>query len=994
MFSPRIRTLLFLLLIAGPALCFVARSSHAEEVRYGFDGPENKWQARTKNKTRVDILEHSHSNYILIRGKASERFEIRNNNPYPEQVDFYLDLPPARVIPDLKISVWFRSNRQTALSWLRVTLPHQTDPRTNKKPLQFYVRGEPYTNLANEWQQLTCQTDERTMNHRLQTLREDTNYPQLNLRDMYVDQLYFSCRIPTGESEFFFDELRMDPVVSPATEKSEPTGIQQASVNPSVPGPSAWNLPFEFRLDRLTVQGQPFFPIMIPSHNDSAASLALTGVNTVWVQDYQNYNYLQELRRSHLWATATPPYIPPPDKSRSNAYRVSPAPFEIETLPILFWNLGARVPASEYPKLIDWKQQIYRSDQKASRPLMVDVLGEEKEISRHFTMLSSSRHPLHTSMSFDRFRDFQMQKRKQAIPGIFMSTWIQTEPASRFLYSPRSKRYSLVVEPEQIRLQTFCALQAGCNAIGFWTTTPLASDFPGAYERRLAITDLNLELSLIDAWLARGDWHPRIIPFEPAIPTERLSSSNLFRSSTKLVTAEEVRQQKQPHETVIEGRVIKSEEYGSLLLAVCYNQYSQYVPGPSSAENVSVIIPSVPETASAYQITPTGLKYLEREFVAGGAKVTLDRIDQTAMIVLTSNRDQVSRLEEKIAQIARRSAETGYDLGKAKLARVRTTVEMLHQQGVSEAQRVPSMARAPYLLANAQSLLDQSEEFLQRGQFQDSRQQSQAALRLIRSVQFQIWHETVFPRLSTPVSSPYTIAFSSLPSHWEMIEELGRSKFDTDHNLLPLGNFETDQTVELIQSGWENFQEEVPGIRSGALLTKDAKEGSYSLRLAAVPAVTDDKKELPVHLEKSPIRFNTPRIPVQQGQLLYISGYLRIARPIQRCDDGFMIYDNLGGEVRALRWYDKQDWQRFSFLRVADTDNEFQVSMELTGMGEVHVDDLQVIPINPQKPSFNLEQVNESTDTPGQNPLVRPFRYLNDLPKKLNPFRRREDEPQ
>ncbi|QDU79567.1 hypothetical protein Pla110_12780 [Polystyrenella longa] len=963
---------------------------HGEEVRDGFDGPEKRWQARTNKKTQVDILEHSHSNYILTKGKASERFEVMNRTQFPERVDFYLDLPPARVIPDLKVSVWFRSNRQTAGAWLRITLPNQPDPRDKTKPLQFYLAGDAYRKRANEWEMLTCQTDQKRMNTRLQQLRSEINYPQIDIRGMYVDQLTLSCSIPNGPSEFFFDELHMDPVVTAAV-SGEPGMIQQTAATTVTAEPETWNLPFEFRLDRLSVQGQPFFPIMIPSHNESAASIGLTGVNTVWVQDYRNYQYLQELRRENLWATATPPYVPPPDSTQSQGFQASPAPFDKETMRILFWTLGARVPAAEYPMLIDWKQQIHRADQKASRPLFVDVLGDERKISRHFDMISSSRHTLHTSMPLDRWREFLIQKQKLSRPGTFSSTWIQTEPASRFLYSSRAKKYSLVVEPEQIRLQAFCALQAGCDALGYWTTTPLASDFPGAYERRLAITDLNLELSLIEPWIARGDIQPRVIPFE--LESSQVESSrSRFSGPSRVVTAEEIRKNKQPNETIIEGRVIKSEEYGSLMLAVCYNQYSQYVPGSLTAKNVSVIIPSVPETASAWEITPTGLKSLDRQFVAGGARVTLDRIDQTAMIVLTSNRAQISKLEDKIAEVAQKSAQTYYDLASAKLARVRATIEELQQQGVSDEQRVPSMSRAPSMLSQAGSLLVQSEQSLQRLQFHDSRQQSEAALRMIRSVQFQVWHETVFPRLTTPVSSPYTIAFSSLPSHWEMIEHLGRSNFDTNENLLPLGNFETEQTTELTQAGWENFQENVHGIRSGALLTDKANEGKYALRLAAVPAVVNKDDVLPAYLDQAPIRFNSPRIPVQEGQLLYISGYLRIARPIQRSDDGFMIYDNLGGQVRTLRWFDEQDWTRFSFLRVADSDTDFQISMELTGMGEVHVDDLQVIPINPQKPTLGLEQVDESTEIPGQNPLARPFRYLNELPKKLNPFRKREDE--
>ncbi|MEZ6047311.1 MAG: hypothetical protein R3C11_17365 [Planctomycetaceae bacterium] len=985
MISPRIRFLI-LLLIAGPVL-FFAGHVQGEEVRMSFDGPEKLWRARTNKKTQVDIY-HENSNNILIEGKGSEHFEVMNRTPYPEQVDFYLDIPPARVIPDFSISVWFRSNRQMAASWIRITLPNQADPLEPDKPLQFYLAGEAYSKRENEWQMLTCKTDDKTINTRLQWLRREINYPQLNLTGMYVDQLYISCRIPQGPSEFFFDKLRMDPVVL----SNDQTAIQPAGGTGGFANEEKWTLPVDFRLDRLTVQGRPFFPIMIPSHQESAAALALTGVNTVWVQDYRDYKYLQDLRREDLWATATPPYVPPPTGQTNQAFQASPAPFERETEPIIFWNLGARVPTSEHPMLIDWKQQIYRADQKALRPSMVDTLGEERTISRHFNMISSSRHTLHTSMSLARYRDLLEQKRRVARPGTFMSTWIQTEPTSRFLHSPVPQDYSLVIEPEQIRLQVYCALQAGVNALGYWTTTPLASDYPGSYERRLAITDINQEIALIEPWLAKGEIQPRIIPFE-TITAPQKTSSSLFSISGKLKSAEQVRTELKPEDPIIEGAIIKSEEFGSLLIAVCYNQYSQYVPAPLSAENVSIIIPSgVPETASAWLVTSTGLKSLDRERVAGGTMVTLPSIDMTALVVLTSNRNQVNQLEKRIAEHARKAAQTSLDLASAKLTRIENTIEELQRQGVSDQQRVSSMTRAPYILSKSRSLIDQAEQMLAQGQFHDSRLQSQSALRLVRSIQFNVWHETVFPRLTTPVSSPYTIAFSSLPAHWRMIEEIGRSNFDTQQNLLPLGNFETEQTVELIHAGWENIQESISGIKSGALLISDAQEGKYALRLAAMPAV-GDPSSLPAYLDQAPIQFNTSRIPVKAGQLLYVSGLLKIPRPIQRADDGFMIYDTLGGEVRSLRWYDQQGWQRFSFLRKAETDTDFQISMELTGLGEVHVDDLRVIPITPRQPALNLEQVDGVQQPAPGSPLARPLRYLNSLPQKLNPFKKRENEP-
>jgi hypothetical protein len=681
-----------------------------------------------------------------------------------------------------------------------------------------------------------------------------------------------------------------------------------------------------------------------------------------------------------MWVAATPPRATAGSGQVLDDRSATMLPFSEKTAPILFWNLGTRIPAESKSELVGWAEQVRAADHRAQRPIMVDVTGMERVISRQVAMLGVSRHVLHTSFTLKQYRDWLLEKRKLALPGSFVWTWIQTEPASLHTeLRAAAHQTPLVVEPEQIRLQVYAALSAGCRGLGFWKTRRLDDDGPGATECRLMLARLNMELDLLEPWLATGNVVQHV-PFEVnhAPPVQLGQRALDFRDSPaelaegaavlRAQNDEQERFARRPSE--LEAAVIQSHEHGLLLLPVWYERDSQFVPGQLAANDVTMIVSGVPDTASAWEVTTTGVRNLRTVRDVGGLRITLPKFDQTAAIVLTHDQNVVHQLRAKTARTAEPSARVSIELAKAKLDRVRKLdVELRQATGSARA----GQPDGPQLLASAEQQTVLAEKAFAGRDFDSARQYADDCLQLLRILQRAHWIEGVH-RFASATASPHTVSFQSLPDHWRMMAQLGRSEAGEPKNLLHSGDFEDIDTM--LVEGWKHTQNTVDGIRASAELYPAARQGKYALRLIAVPAAGQD----PPHVvAESPVTITTPDVTVRSGQVVYVSGWIRIAAPIFGSLDGATVYDNLGGQISALRFHTKTGWQRFELIREAHESGVLNVTVALGGIGEVHLDDLQIVPHTPR--TAPSQPTPPAADSSGS----KAFDFWNRMPR-LNPL--------
>ena len=248
----------------------------------------------------------------------------------------------------------------------------------------------------------------------------------------------------------------------------------------------------------------------------------------------------------------------------------------------------------------------------------------------------------------------------------------------------------------------------------------------------------------------------------------------------------------------------------------------------------------------------------------------------------------------------------------------------------------------------------------------------------LRVLQRAHWNDAV-RHLSSPVSSPHTICFQTLPDHWRMIARIGRVPVEADSNLLRSGNFEDIDTM--VVEGWKHKQHRQEGIHAAAELVPESRPNSrkskYCLRLVAVPATGSDP---PAVIEHSPVQVTTPPLTVHSGQILHVSGWVRVAAPAVGNLDGAMVYDSLAGPAGALRWQEQTAWQPFQMIREVRQSGPFTVTFALNGLGELQLDDVRVVPLNlPTDPSPPASPADD------RSKRSKAFDFLNRLPK-LNPL--------
>jgi len=903
---------------------WLSRSLCASEFKAGFDDDKPSWQVN-HNKSQVKLIHQTRQQAVQVMGQQAEylRFATQHKKQY---VRIEHALPAARVIDDLTATVWVRSDSPAVEIALRIVFPHQTDPRTGQQ-LHLWFPGEMYKTVG-KWEQLKCVTTAKALKDKLALLRYQFKNEQLNLEQMQVDRVLIAAGIKVGTTDFFLDELRFGPIVKPDTKPIQPVNHQADAANSQSK--------VEFRLDRLHVNGLPFVPRIVPYHGENLDELKSTGTNLVWVPNMYDHALLEELEKRNLHAMAMPPRPEVNHNPLQQRGAVNLVPFTEKTTPILFWYLGTRIPPEVRQELIQWSRQIENADRLYGRPLMGDFTGDFRIYSRHVAMTGISRHTMNSSFPLRRYYDWLDVNRKMARPGSFVWTWIQTEANSRnAAWRKQTGKRPLLIEPEQIRLQVYAALAAGCRGIGYWKTGPLDADIPGNLERKLMIQQLNMELQLLQPWIANGNI---VGTTSIKLPDEKTDEPNQD----------------------IQATILRSD-YGLLLLPIWYGDDAQYIPGQLAANDVTMVVPGANESASVWEVTTTAVRSLPRKRVAGGIQITIPKFDQTTAIVLSSDPALIAKLDHQRKQFSQQSAQTIMALARAKLNRVQEVDEKLRALNVGTAQAEALFQRAGEYLQQAQSAYENK-------QYHASRKSAQTVMQIMRVLQRQHWTKAV-SRLSAPTSSPYTICFNTLPDYWELIQNLGRSPIKPNHNILPSGHFEDIDTM--VGEGWKHDQNTSKVVHAAAELYPSAQQGKYCLRMIAVPRTGI---EVPSYLDKSPVSVETPPVTVHSGQILHISGWVRVVTPPKRSFDGVMVYDSISGPAGALRFYEKTGWQRFQLVRDVQASGPVTVSFVLNGYGEILFDDVAIVPHDPRPTAQPI------LSPPSQKEKSSPLKFWTRLP--------------
>ena len=371
----------------------------------------------------------------------------------------------------------------------------------------------------------------------------------------------------------------------------------------------------------------------------------------------------------------------------------------------------------------------------------------------------------------------------------------------------------------------------------------------------------------------------------------------------------------------------------------------------------------------------------------------------TAAIIVTSDPNVITELRRKMETMQAQSTRNWIEMAKAKLNRVRIADDVLTKLGAGQPD-------APQLLAQARSMIQKAEGIfpgdaldraiaqaretgerkspnsvevvLLRKQCHEAARLSQGALQSLRILQKAHW-ETATHRLKSPVGSPHTLCFQTLPDHWRLVAAFGRSATRASDNLMSKGNFEVLDFPTLSRFGWQSVPTNLPaGVRAAVQVvaaTGHEKRETRCLRLVAAPDTNDDPPNI---LDVAPITVTAPLIAVQAGQILHIKGWVRVASAVTGSLEGVTLSDNLTGSTGAWHWNEKREWQSFEILREVYQDGPFALTIRLHGLGDVQFDDLEVIAQDP--PSESQFATHNESPTEPESKAGR-FDFLKRLPK-------------
>ena len=984
------------LLLGLTSACTAMADEHIE----GFEDDQPSWKLRRSDRMLEKNSQQTRltNSKLAFRGNGVEQFVFRATGS-PTQLVLDHELPVAQAIDDLKLKLHVRATGGAVRLGLRVVFPRQNDPRAPAKQLKTVLYGDSYTEVGS-WQELKVGTSTKALQEEKRRLRAELRPTTLDLDQAVVDRVVLEVSLDTGKTELLVDELRFGPIVKPIAEGN----IQLAQNTEDIP---RW--PVSFQLDRLLVDGKPFFLRMLPYHGEHVEDLRDAGFNVIWIPEASDLELQRSLKQHGLWGMAAPPQLRGSTGSSLDHESAGLLPIPRDWDNLLAWNLGVTVSPESQRNVLQWVSQVKSADRERHRPIMIDVTGGERIYSRNTEMLGTSRHMFNSMMTFKTYRESLDQHRKLARPGTFLFTWLPTEPMPDIAQQRQAAgRIPIIIEPEQIFLGAHSALAAGCRGLGFSLSESLDAKTPGASERRLAIGLINLELSLLEDILAAGTLvEQRPFAITPPSGSNIRAHDVAFRNSAISRADKEARLAAYKSDVLHERR-IRSEleaavfrtDKATLLLPIWYEDGAQFVPGQLAAPGATIDVASVPETAFAYEVTTTRIAPLISEPIPGGRQVKLPAFDMTAAIIVTSDPSVIADLKRKMETMQAQSARNWIELAKAKLNRVRIADDELTKLGAGQPD-------APHLLAQARANIQKAEgifpgdaleraiaqareagqrkspnsaDFVQlRKQFDAAARHSQTALQSLRILQKAHW-ETATHRLKSPTGSPHTLCFQTLPDHWRLVATLGKSTTRASENLLTKGDFEVLDFPTLSRFGWQSVPTTLPaGVRTAVQVLNATGRDGRCLRLVATPDTNNDPPNM---LDVAPITLTAPPIAVRAGQVLHISGWVRVASAITGSFDGVTLSDNLTGRTGAWHWQEKREWQRFEMLREAYQDGPFALTITLHGLGDVQFADLKVIAQDPPGESRLATHTESATEPESKAGRFDFWKHLPKLPQR------------
>jgi hypothetical protein len=351
----------------------------------------------------------------------------------------------------------------------------------------------------------------------------------------------------------------------------------------------------------------------------------------------------------------------------------------------------------------------------------------------------------------------------------------------------------------------------------------------------------------------------------------------------------------------------------------------------TTATEIAFVVPGVPESTRVFWLSPVAFRPLPAHRVAGGTRIVVPAAGD-GWVLITEDPNVVQAYRQRIARDASRAARQSRDLSEQRAKLIASVGSGLIQPG----QNNDASARA---IASAELQLRQCDTLISLGRVEAAHDLALAANQSLDRAAAE--HSRIVRRPAGFTSHPLAL------NHDQLVE-YGRSSRALDalgggENLLYGGDFE--DLGQMQQFGWEHVTSLTRDINSRAAVSSNQpKHGSYCLSLSS--DLSSPGTAMPV-VPSAPIWIVSPAIPLEQGQIVEIRGWVRIDEPIVGNIDGLQIVDSLGGAELSLAVRKTSGWQPFQMIRAAPEATELRLTFALAGLGSAQIDGVMVRSIQP-----------------------------------------------
>ncbi len=857
-------------------------------------------------------------------------------------VYYFHPLPPAAVIEESACMVELRSNRPGVQVFFSVVLPRTLDRRTGR-PLALLVPGE-ILRLADGWSALQVSQVPLGLEREIRPLRLQLGGLPTDPRGAFINGIVLNIYGGPGETDIWLGSVQTQGMVPPTVVSREgipsaPDSLNQPAESTPPAGAFSPRDPFETATDRgvvpavgwsntpfsqeapplttivrgtpgedaspsspsgrisldgslVRIDGQPFFVRAVEHRGEPLDYLQRLGFNAIWVEQAHE-TLLREAKDRGLWVIARPDPALFARAGAASQQRTLGPQFE----PVLAWDFGEQNSTADVQAVQQSAEAWRRQTDHGGGLLLARPQTDLRAVSRAVDVLGFGREPVFSSLTFRGYAEWLRGRSLLARPGTPIWVTVQTQPDPALVEQWRVAGADTTgietLEPDQLRILTYLSLTAGARGLIFRSRSPLDAADGGTRSRARAMELANRELALVEPFLSGGQFAGMVESTRPEV------AAALFRT-----------------------------DRARLLIPLWLGRGAQLVPGQSVADEVTFVVPGVPEAYSAYLLLPGSAAPLDAQRITGGMRVRLTECGPASMVVLTQDPLVLQHLSERGRTMGSRMAELWGEMSQETLRQVRHVYEQTAKIG-------NTFPDAEAWFRMSSDSLQAGDAAMRRGDTTDAVRQYQRAMRPPALLRRLMWESAQDPD-GDPTTDPLAVSFPTLP--WYLAQRENWRTASWGENRLPGGEMENAQAWSSL--GWQVYQYATPGAKARAqLLATAARSGNLGLCLSVLPS---DPQQPILHVESPPIWCESPPVSVGAGDWIRVEGWVYISRPTSGSPDGLVIQDSIGGDALAVRIASTVGWRPFRLDRIATQTGQFRLRIMMTGLGEACLDDLSI----------------------------------------------------